>query len=334
MRFAAALFATSLAFAQSNKVFQFTQPQKPQDLMEIANLVRTMLDVQRLSVDDTAKTLTVNASDEQVAIAGWLVEQLDRPAHASLAGVHEYRPPSAADDVVRVFYATHAASPPALQEIVTTVRSVSDMRRVFVYNRLKAVAVRDTAAKVSLAAWMIDQLNQPENTPAPEPHEFKISDHDVARAFELANPPNPQALQEITTLIRAVADMQRMFIYNARKTITLRGRPELVALAAWLVSELDRPASGSAAGDASAAHEYRLPEDVSPRDGQTVVRVFYLPSQSPEDLYKAISLVRANARIQRAFVYNTLYALSVRGTPGQIAAAEKTIEEIGKTRSQ
>jgi hypothetical protein len=44
--------------------------------------------------------------------------------------------------------------------------------------------------------------------------------------------------------------------------------------------------------------------------------------------------VRANARIQRAFVYNTLYALSVRGTPGQIATAEKTIEEIGKTRSQ
>lgn len=334
MRLAAALLATSLAFAQSNKVFQFTQPQKPQDLAEIATVVRSMLDIQGLTVDDAAKTLTVNASDEQVAAAGWLIQQLDRPARASLAGVYEYHLPSAPGDVVRVFYATHALSPQAIQEIATTVRSVSDIRRVFIYNRLTAVAVRDTAAKVSLAAWMIGQLNQPENTRAPEPHEFKLSDQDVARAFELANAPNPQALQEMTTLIRSVADMQRLFTCNARKTIMLRGRPELVALAAWLVSELDRPASPSAAGDASAAHEYRLPDDASPRDGQTIARVFYLPPQPPADLQKAISLVRANARVQRLFLYNALDALAVRGTPGQIATAEKTLDEIGKARSQ
>ena len=176
----------------------------------------------------------MNTSGGKAAVVEWLVHKLDRSAKTPPDAGTEYYSPVPGPEVVRIFYCTNAATPPALQEIVTTVRSVADMRRVFVYNRLKAMIVRDNGAQVMLAAWLIDQLNQPENTPAPEPHEYKLSDRDVARVFELTNPPNPQALQEITTLIRSVADMQRLFIYNSRKAISMRGRPELVALAAWL----------------------------------------------------------------------------------------------------
>ncbi|HUE03319.1 MAG TPA: hypothetical protein VMR62_27400 [Bryobacteraceae bacterium] len=327
MRFAVMALATAVAFGQTTKVFQLTQNQSPQDLQEITVVVRNIADIEQLSMDEGIRTLTLNASDGQVAMSSWLVQQLDLPSNATLTGAHEYRTPAAGDDVVRVLYATHAASPQALQEIAVALRSVADIGRLFVYNALKAVVVRDTDRKVSLAAWIMDQLNQPENAPAPEPHEFRISENDVARVFELANSPNPQAMQEITTLIRAVADMQRIFVYNARKSLVLRGPADRVSLASWLVSELDRPAQPGA--ERVASHEYRLPNDA-----QNVVRVFYLPPQSPEDLQKAITLVRSTAGTYRSFIYNTLNALAVRGTAGQVATAEKVLEEIRKPQSE
>lgn len=55
-------------------------------------------------------------------------------------------------------------------------------------------------------------------------------------------------------------------------------------VAAWLIKELDRPVNGAAV-DTAEMHEYRLPEGASPREGETVVRIFYLPPQSAEDFY-------------------------------------------------
>ncbi len=167
MRFAAILLATSLAYAQTTKVIQTTHQQKPQDLQEIASIVRSLLDIEQVSVDDTAGTLSVNTSGGKAAVVEWLVHKLDRSAKTPPDAGTEYYSPVPGPEVVRIFYCTNAATPPALQEIVTTVRSVADMRRVFVYNRLKAMIVRDNGAQVMLAAWLIDQLNQPENTPAP-----------------------------------------------------------------------------------------------------------------------------------------------------------------------
>ena len=225
MRFATILLATSLAFAQTNRVLQFSQHQNRSDLQEASLIIRGVADIQQVASDDTTNTLSVTSSSEQAVMAGWLVQQLDRPPGPQ-PGVHECRSPVASDDAVRVFYATTAPSQPALQEIVTVVRSVADIRRIFVYNRLKAVVVRDTAAKVSVAGWMMEQMDQRVGAPAPEPHQYKLSDRDMARVFELVNPPSPEALQEIATLVRSVAGMQRLFIYNTRKALAMRGQPE------------------------------------------------------------------------------------------------------------
>jgi hypothetical protein len=57
--------------------------------------------------------------------------------------------------------------------------------------------------------------------------------------------------------------------------------------------------------------------------------VFYLPgSQSAADRQKVVAQVRANSGIRRLYVYNALGALAVRGTPGEVATAEKALEEM------
>lgn len=325
MRFVMIALAVSVAFGQATRVFRLTQNENQQQLQEIATLLRATADLPQVSVNDTEKTVSVGGAAGQIAIAGWLINQIDLPATAQLSGVHEYRPPAGGDDVVRVFYVSHASTPQELQEIVTALRSVADIRRLFVYNALKAVAARGTAQQISLAAWMLDQLNQPAGVAAPSPHDYKLPGDDLARVFELTHAQSPQQLQEIVVTLRAIGDIQRVFMCNGRRAVVLRSTAERVALAAWLVKELDRPASApGTAAEGTAPHEFLLSNDPA-----NVVRVFSLNGfNSPQERQKVVAQVRANARIQRLFVYNALGALTVRGTAGQVATAEKVIEEM------
>jgi hypothetical protein len=86
---------------------------------------------------------------------------------------------------------------------------------------------------------------------APEPHEYKLAGDDVARVFELRYAQTPQQVQEIVTILRSVGDIRRLFVRNEQRAVALRGTAEQVALAAWLVSELDKPVNGQTTGEDS-----------------------------------------------------------------------------------
>jgi hypothetical protein len=173
-----------------------------------------------------------------------------------------------------------------------------------------------------MATWLVNQLDQPIGVPSPAPNDYALSGDDVTHVFNLSNPRVPMETQEMVTLIRSVADIQRIFIYNARKTIVVRTSRDRMALTAWLVKQLDRPASTP-----SVTVQYTLPS--GPDD---IIGVFYLLSPSRERLNNAATQVRTTARVQRLFTYGTLGALAVRGTVGQVATAEKVIAEMNQVR--
>jgi hypothetical protein len=307
-------FVASAALGQANRVLQLTQNESREQMEQIATVLRAVAGLQVVSMDDEQRTLTVEGAPSQLAMGGWLIGQMGR---AAAPAVHEYREPAGGDDVVRVFYAGHAPTPRDLQEIAVIVRSVADIRRVFVYSAASAVTVRGTNQQILLAAWLMEQLDQPADAAAPSPHEYKLSGDDVARVFDLANQRNPLQLQELATLIRSIADMQRLFVCSRRRSVVLRGPAERVALSAWLVAELDKPL----AGDRSARHEYRLATGPD-----NLVRLFYLPGEP--DRLKVATQVRTTARIPRLFLDSAHGALAVRGTAGQVATAERLLEEM------
>ena len=246
MRFVMFAFAASVAFGQVNQVFRLTQNENKQQIEEIATVLRVTGDIQQVSVDDVNRTVAVEGTAGKVALADWLVHQMDLPVDGQFPGVHQYWTAADGDPVVRVFYLNHVSTPQQLQEIVTTVRSLADVRRMFVYTALNAVALRGTDRQMLLSAWLFDQLNQPANVAAPSPHDYQLPGDDVARVFELTYPQTRQQLQEIVTLIRSVGDIQKLFVCNARRAIALRATAERVELAAWLVRELDKPVMGKA----------------------------------------------------------------------------------------
>lgn len=65
------------------------------------------------------------------------------------------------DYVVKVFYVKNATTVQELQEISTTVRSVTEIRRAFTYNAGNAILVRGTADQVALAEKLIQDLDKP-----------------------------------------------------------------------------------------------------------------------------------------------------------------------------
>ena len=312
--FLSTALAASVAAAQTTRLFHLIQNETADQMFQIATLIRSTGGIQQIWADDLQRTVSVTGTSAELDMAAWYVKQLDRATPPP--SPQDY--PVGNDDTVRMFFLAHVSTSQQLQEIVTNLRAIIDIKRLFIYDTLHAVAMRGTGSQIAMATWLVNQLDQAVGVPSPAPNDYALSGDDVTHVFNLSNPRVPMETQEMVTLIRSVADIQRIFTYNARKTIVVRTSPDRMALTAWLVKQLDRPA-----GTPSVTVQYTLPSGPD-----NIVGVFYLPNPSRESLNKAATQVRTTARVQHLFTYGTLGALAVRGTVGQVATAEKVIEEI------
>ena len=235
-----------LSGADIVRVFHLAHASTPQIIQEVATIVRSTADIRRLFIYNAPSVMTVRGDDSQIALAGWLLSQLDQPADpaARSTASHEYRPAGTVDDVVRVFYPIHTATPQGLQEMATDVRSIADIRRLFTFNESPALIARGTEAQMVFAEWLVKELDQPANQPprTPAPHEYRPSGtvDDLVRVFFLTHAESPQRLQQIATEVRSTTEVKRIFTYNAPRALRLRGTAARIALADRLISDRDR----------------------------------------------------------------------------------------------
>lgn len=305
------------AFAQpapADRVFRFAHTEAPQQLQEIATVVRSIAEVKDLAVNPAAKTLTVRADALQMGIVEWLLDELDRPVSPQAAPVsREYRMAGDAGERVRILYFTAGRTPQDLQEAATMVRSLGEIPRLFTYSAAKAIVVRGAAPQVALAAWLVQELNETGRKAASGDH--LLGSDDAARVFYLANTPSIPDLQEVAVLVRSITGIRRLFTYNSGRALAIRGTPEQLALAGWLVRELDQPAG-------QGTREYKLPE------GDDRVRIFYVTgAETPQQLYDVATKVRSATQVQRLFTYSRRKALALRGSAEHMAVAERLVGE-------
>jgi hypothetical protein len=207
------------------------------------------------------------------------------------------------------------------QEIATVVRTLGDIRRTWAFYGSRAIAVRGTAEQMALAEWLVRELDHPATL---ESHEYRMAplneageNPNVVHVRWLSSTLTPQELQEQATLARTMADIRRAFTYNGGRALALRGTAEQLALAEWLLNEIDK-----------ATHsEYRTP--APNRKGEDLVRVFFLPTATtPADFQKIAADIRKTAQIRYAFTYTSKRALALRGNLDQMATAERMIREL------
>lgn len=306
--------AFALAATGEEQTLRFTYTQSEQQIQEIATLIRAIGNIPELSVDTRQPSLAVRGTAEQLALAGWLVNELDRPADQRLPG-REYKFGDGPDNVVRVVYLNPALTIQQFQEMLTAVRSIVEIRRLFTYQAARAVAMRGTPAQMALAQSLFTELENP-HVPGPE-YTLDDAKEPVIRVLYLTRNRTIQEFQEIATLIRSIGDIRYLFTFAPHLAMLVRGTADQIALAAWLAEQLDVPEPNAG------QHEYRM--TASPDD---VVRLFYLnPGDTVSRLQQLAVQVRTETEARRLFTVGAARAIALRGTADQIARAQRMIAE-------
>jgi hypothetical protein len=314
------LTCSAIARAQSQPInvtgtYRFTTPITEQGLREAATIVRTVASLSQVSQDIPNASLSFTGSEEAVSLAAWILPQIDKVSGDT--AIHEYKLPSG--DVSRVNFITSARNAQDLQELLTILRTVADVQKVYNFTPNRALVLRGPAWQVAFSEWIIQQLAEPAaQNPDTAPREFTVGGPDYrgtghgARFNFLSNVSSIQQVQEILTVLRTVADIQKIFNYTSRNALVLRGGDSDLPRAEWLIQQLDLPARQSSG-----------PATFSASTGDDVTRIFRLRNVAPQSLQTAVTGMRSELGIKKMFPTTTTNPATIvlRGTSDQIAAA-------------
>jgi len=229
---------------------------------------------------------------------------------------------ASAQDRDRTFYLTHTDTTQQLMEVGTTIRTITDIQQLSADQAQKSVTVHASPGQIAMAEWLFNELDSPAAEPS-VPHEYRAtgSPEDVVRVFYVTTAATVQDFQEASTLVRTITGIRRVFTYNERKALVIRGTGAQSGLAEWLLKELEPEATSS-------THEYRM-EDF-PHDFN-VVRVLRLThAGNVQDFQKVATQIRSAANLTYIFTYNPLRAMAVRGTADQMAIVERVTQQLDK----
>ena len=324
MAIAVFLFAP-VAYAQQSQTFDFTNPPNQQSLQEIATILRTVGDIRNLSINPAPASVTIQGTPDELAMSGWIVHQLDQPASPPPSTSSQFLVAGKSDDVIQVFHLAHIpTAPQAMQEILTVLRTVADIQKIFNYTPLTDIVIRGPAAQIALAQYLIGSFDVVPGTVTTSqefPYLAPPPNHgpEVVRVFYLRNSPTPQAVQEVLTTLRVVAEIQKIFNYTPLTAMAIRGSASDLATAEFLIQSLDMP-SDAKAPPADGVREFTI-------KAGDMIGVYNPANIKGQDLNSTVTLVRQNLQIQKAFMKTAPPALIFRGTPDQITKAEQLIRQ-------
>jgi len=317
--FAAGLVAQT---ATETQTFDFANKPSATGMKDVATILRVVGRLNNVSVDPDTTAVKVTGTPDELAMSAWIIRNLDQPSPSP----DPYLVAGKSDDGIRMFHLARAAaeSPQAIQEMITVIRTVGDIQRVFVYTDHSDLVVRGTATELGLVQSMIGSLDQTPNpqraamTMTPEYHYVSGRSTDTVRIYYLAHSSRPQQIQEILTNLRTVLDVQKVFNFTPLEALVLRGSPETVTASEWMIRSLDLP------DDAKASTREFTASPTMP--GGSSLQALYPANLKGTALMQTLTAVRSNVGIQKAFLKTSPATLVMRGSADQITKADELIQ--------
>jgi hypothetical protein len=292
--------------------YKFTAPQTPQGMEELATMVRNAASVPQVSVETSTATLTFSGPPDAVNFAEWILPQVDKTAGDS--GLHEYKLPSG--DIGRIGFLSNVPTAQNVQELMTIVRTVADVRWIQILASNRAIVLRGPEWQIAFAAWIIGQLDQPlQQRSDPTSRAFTVGGPDYrtlghgARLMYLASMTSPQQTQQVLSVLRSVADVQKVFSYTATHALVFRAGDVDLKRAEWLIQQLD----------ATAGHPPGTTTFTDPA-ADDVTREFYLGNTDAHWIQSAVTSLRTELKVKKIFFTTAPANIVVRGTTNEIAA--------------
>lgn len=313
------VLGATLANAQVDRTFRLQTPATDQDFQDLSVAALTITGVKARAVDAAKRELSISGTSEQMRVADWVVAELDRPGAAG--------PPSSVftmdtkepETTIRVFHPEKIASSQELNEVVTAVRTITDVRYAGIYPSQKAVVLRGTPEQVDAAEWLLAELikDAPQQTFAFPPintngKQMPGVDENQVRVFRYVRARDVQEFNEVQTMIRTLTDARRVYPYVGKRAIAIRGTEEQIDMTRWILAQLDRPLPLAAKSVSS---------DYTNKAGD-VMRMFHFSAAMPVPLFQDTGTkIRSGTGIRRVYPFPAARTLAVRGTAAQVAQA-------------
>ena len=224
------------------RVFHMAPTAANSELTALVTAIRTIVDAQRLFPDEAHKAIVARASAAKMNAADWLIQQAIKPAGDAVTESSAFDAEEARQgpEVIRVFHLKAGTSNASLTSLVTAIRTIADVQRLFPYESTAGVLMRGPVDKVAAAEWLVNELGTPSGNLAAAHQTTLASTADgVVRVFYVANHNSPSELTALVTKVRNEAQIQRIFPIAQPAAVVLRGRPDQVSAAETLITRFD-----------------------------------------------------------------------------------------------
>ena len=277
--------------------------------------------------------LGVRASGEQLQLAESLLAILDRtpdmPApQPTSAAPGEFRLNNGTE-LVRLVYLPWVGTNQQLAEVSTIVRSTSEIKRLFVYEPLKVMAMRGSTEQLASGEWLVAQLAPGVRANEGDKREFQLASSAPDRVLRIAKASfveSPRELAEAATVVRAITGIRRVFTENQGQNLALRGTAEQMQVADWLLQRFaNKPRVRMVAYTGTVPENSREPADAIA--DHLVLHYLNVPDRGT--LEKVAGEVRKEGQIPYVFLYGPHNAVAIRGNASQLATADRLLKERG-----
>lgn len=208
-------------------------------LKEVATLLRSVTGSPYLSSNIAQSTIAITGTPEQLALAEWLSKVIDKPAgwrpsdsEYGNPTAREYKLPSGLAELARVFYLRDTATLRAVQEILTVLRTVTDVQMLMSRSEPKMIAYRANPAQANLIEWLLPMLDRPTGDLSHTSDTFKLptpawdgSSDDIVQVFYLKPPVSIDEFNGLLTALRTRVYIQKTFGITAPPVLVVRGSP-------------------------------------------------------------------------------------------------------------
>jgi hypothetical protein len=215
------------------------------DLNEVVTNLRVNADLQHIFTYTPSSAIAYRSTAARVRMGDWLIKQLDIKADdPHRFDVHEYPVPDRPGQLVKVMFMRTPTPGPELNEIVTTLRVVTDMQRIFTHSsEPRGLVFSSDTAHVRAAEWLVQQLDvQPDAAIRSSLHAYPIdfSAGETIRVYYLNRTDSRQALNQAAVTVREQTNARRIFTCSGPFALALRGTPDVIAAADRVMQQMDR----------------------------------------------------------------------------------------------
>jgi hypothetical protein len=223
-------------------VFRVSPAASNADLTALTTAIRTATDIQRLFPLEAHRAIVARGTPEKIAAADWMVHQLlpsegEAPTTDSPAYPMEAVGPGGSNEVIQVFRMDPKTTNSDLTAMVTAIRTIADLQRLFPLWSGKAVIARGAAERVAVGAWLIHETAKPSDRLATHETSLPGLPDGVVRLFFLRQESSLADLTALATEIRSTAAVMRIFPLAQPAAVVLRGRPDQIATAELLAGK-------------------------------------------------------------------------------------------------